>query len=398
MAGLDGTRPFLPSSGYREPPQEWGLSWPDNMPAGTYSGGPYYWVDPREYYHKAAEGKDWLFKNEVGIPSVPVLDSLKKFIPDLTPDPEVKFPLNHTWGYHDACEGNGKYSLYDNAIRDRYGEPKDLADYVSKTQLINAENYRAIFEAVNQAMDQTAGVILWKTNPAWPSVIWQLYDWYLRPNAGYYFTQKACEPVHIQLNLDDMSVSAVNQGFESLDQMRIKAEIFNDKSRLIWSKQTVFDIEPQTSNKIFKLSSPKQITSEIYFVSLEMKDKAGQFVSDNFYWLSEKNDFTSLEKMPKVNLEAELNQKKDENTGEIICRIHLTNPSQHLAFFINTSIRKGQNGEEVLPCFWSENYVSILPGKTRDLTVRFHPDQLDGQTPFLKIEGWNIIPSILKIE
>ncbi|MBN2245123.1 MAG: hypothetical protein JW755_04690, partial [Candidatus Aminicenantes bacterium] len=398
VAGLDGTRPFLPSSGYREPPEEWGLSWPDNQPAGTYSGGPYYWVDPVEYYKKVAEGKDWLFKNEVGIPSVPVLDSLKKFIPDLTPDPEVKFPLNHTWGYHDACEGNGKYSLYDQALRERYGEPNDLEDYVLKAQLINAENYRAIFEAVNQSMDKTTGVILWKTNPAWPSVIWQLYDWYLSPNAGYYFTQKACETFHIQLNLDDLSVSSINQGFVPLDQMRIKAEIFSDRSRLIWSKQTMANIEPQTANKVFKLNPPEQMTSDIYFVSLEMRDKFGHLVSDNFYWLSKNNNFTSLEKMSEVNLDVKLDKEIDESNGEIICRIHLINPTQHLAFFINISLRKGLNGEEVLPSFWSENYVSILPGKTKELTVRFRRNQIEDNIPFLKIEGWNIIPQSIKIE
>jgi hypothetical protein len=127
VARLDGTRPFIPSSGYREPPEEWGLAWPDNGKAGTYSGGPYCWIDPRVYYEKAEAGQDWLFKNEVGIPSVPVLESLVRFIPDLTPDDDRAFPLNHVWGYHDACEGNGKYSLYDRAIRRRYGEPRDPA-------------------------------------------------------------------------------------------------------------------------------------------------------------------------------------------------------------------------------------------------------------------------------
>jgi len=131
LAGLDGTRPFIPSSGYRTPPEGWGLSWPDNRAAGTYSGGPYSWVNPKEYYRLVDGGKDWLFKNEVGLPSVPVLESLKEFLPE-EPDPAVKFPLNHDWGYHDACEDNGKYSLYDAAIRRRYGEPKDLADYVLK--------------------------------------------------------------------------------------------------------------------------------------------------------------------------------------------------------------------------------------------------------------------------
>ena len=204
--------------------------------------------------------------------------------------------------------------------------------------------------------------------------------------------------MHIQLDLDAMSVSVVNQGFEKLDQMRVKAEIFDCKSRQIWSKQTVADIEPQTANKVFKLPPSDQITPEIYFVSLEMRDKTGKLVSDNFYWLSENKNFTSLEKMPKVNLEAKLDKGIDEATGEIICRIHLTNPTQHLAFFVNASIRKGPDGDEVLPSFWSDNYVSILPGKTKELTIRFRQRLLDDQTPVLKIEGWNIIPITLKIE
>jgi exo-1,4-beta-D-glucosaminidase len=102
--------------------------------------------------------------------------------------------------------------------------------------------------------------------------------------------------------------------------------------------------------------------------------------------------------MPKVNLEITQNKATDEATGEAFYRIHLTNPTQHLAFFINTSIRKGRNGEEILPSFWSENYVSILPRKTKKLSVRFSQGLLEGQTPFLKINGWNIIPRTLEIE
>jgi len=140
-------------------------------------------------------------------------DSLEKFIYDLTPDSNVPFPLNNVWGYHDACEGNGKYSLYHEAIIDRYGEPKSLEDYTKKAQFINAENYRAIFEAARSGLNRTGGIILWKTNAAWPSVFWQVYDWYLKPNAGYYYAKKACEMLHMQVN-DDKSIVVTNNNLE----------------------------------------------------------------------------------------------------------------------------------------------------------------------------------------
>jgi len=395
LAKLDGTRPFIPSSGYREPPEGWGLSWPDNQKAGTYSGGPYHWVDPREYYKKVNGGKDWLFKNEVGLPSVPCLESIKKFIPDLTPDPEVKFPLNHTWGYHDACEGNGKYSLYDQAIRQRYGEPKDLADYVQKAQLINAENYRAVFEAVNHAMERVAGVILWKTNPAWPSMIWQLYDWYLCPNAGYYYTKKACEPLHVQLSLDDLSVVGVNHYLETKD-LHFIGNVYSWNMEKLWALKDRIRLGPTSAAEIVKVEMPEKVEQDIHFVNLRLEDGNGHLISENFYWLAGDDDFTTLSELPEVKLDAEVERAGIEN--RCVYKIRLKNPSDSLAFFVNPSIRKAKTGDEVLPCFWSDSYFSILPERHKELTVEFHKQEYRNDKLVLKLDGWNIVSQTIQIE
>jgi beta-galactosidase/beta-glucuronidase len=395
VAKLDGTRPFLPSSGYTEPPESWGLSWPDDLKAGSYSGGPYHWIDPREYYKKIQEGKDWLFKNEVGIPSVPHWESLQKFIPDLTPDPGVKFPLNHTWGYHDACEGNGKYSLYDQAIRGRYGDPLDLKDYVHKAQLVNAESYHAIFEAVNHGMEQTAGILLWKTNPAWPSVIWQLYDWYLRPHAGYYYTKKANEPIHIQLNLSDLNVAVINHLFAPKKDLLVSAAVYNLDMEEAWAKKANVDADANSSKKVFNVEIPRDLRSSVCFVSLQLKDKKENCISENFYWLAANDDFAALKKLSTVDLDVDVIPK--ENGKKRIYRITFVNNSKTLAYFVNPSIRKGKGGPEVLPSFWSDNYFSILPGKAREVTVEFEREQLEGEEPCLRVEGWNIRTKLVKL-
>lgn len=396
LAKLDGTRPFIPSSGYREPPEGWGLSWPDNQPAGTYSGGPYHWVDPREFTRKVDDGKDWLFKNEVGIPSLPTLESLKKFIPDLTPDEDVRFPLNHAWGYHDACEGNGKYSLYDAAIRRRYGEPKSVEDYVQKGQLVNAENYRAIFESVNRVLNRVAGVLLWKINPAWPSVIWQLYDWYLCPNAGYYYVKKACEPLHIQLDIDDFGVSVINHHLESKDDLLATASLYSWNMKEVWSKKAEIHIGPSTAEEVFRVTIPEDIKDKIHFVDLKLHDRNGHLVSENFYWLAEEDDFSSLSEFPLVKLDVEI--EREDVDSKILCKIRLANPTADLAFFVHTSIRKGKEGHEVLATFWSDNYFSILPGRARELSVEFQKSDLEDEEAYLKLEGWNIVPQIIRLK
>ncbi|MFB0565377.1 MAG: sugar-binding domain-containing protein [Candidatus Aminicenantaceae bacterium] len=396
IAGLDGTRPFLPSSGYSSPPKSWGLSWPDNEASGTYSGGPYFWVDPKTYYDKVNAGRDWLFKNEVGLPSLPKLESLKKFIPDLTPEKDIQFPLNHTWGYHDACEGNGKYSLYDQAIRRRYGEPKNVADYILKGQLVNAENYRAVFEAMNQAMDRTAGVLLWKVNPAWPSVIWQLYDWYLSPNAGYYFVKKACEPLHAQLNLDDYDVSVINNTFTAHKGLRLAARVFAADMEEIWSDSRTIDIEAFTSKDILRIPRSELTGHSVMFVELVLEDKDGKKKSENFYWLAENDEFSSLVSLPRIDLDVDIEREEFENRA--FWTIQLTNPSGHLAFFVNVRLCQEMTQEEILPSFWSDNYVSLLPGKIKRLTVEFPASRIKKGGLYIKLDGWNVSQDINVIE
>ena len=123
IISLDGTRPFIPSSsGFAKLPDGWKGSWPDDQASGVYSGGPYQWTDPHEYYVMAEQRPDWAFKDETGIPSQPPYNTLVKIIPNLIWDKKAPFPMNDTWGYHDAATGNGRYDRYYNDMVQRFGE------------------------------------------------------------------------------------------------------------------------------------------------------------------------------------------------------------------------------------------------------------------------------------
>jgi len=391
MAQLDGTRPFLPSSANSDlPPKSWGWTWPDNGPSGTYSGGPYYWVPPAKYYQLADSAKDWVFKNEVGIPSVPSVGVLKRFIPDLKPDPSKPYPLNNTWGYHDACEGNGKYSYYDNAIRNEYGKPTSLSDYVDKAQLVNAVNYRAIFEAVNKNLKQTSGVLLWKVNSSWPSVMWQLYDWYLRPNAGYYYTKKANEPIHIQLNLDNHNVAVINKRYIKTGNLIASAKVFDINMNLINQKSQEISVGPDNVKELFKIEPKRK--SGIYFVDLNLTDQKGNDISHNFYWMSPDHNYKKLMNLKKANLD--ITKRIVKENGQEKVYIDVKNRTNQLAFFINIEIVNASNNQEILPSYWSDNYFSLLPERQKTVTVTYKPDP--GSKKYLLIKGVNIKP--MKIE
>jgi exo-1,4-beta-D-glucosaminidase len=390
---LDGTRPFLPTSGYANPDTSWGLSWPDNHETGAYSGGPYHWVDPVEYYRLAAAGRDWLFKDEVGIPSVPPLASLVRFIPDLD---TASSALTDTWGYHDAAEGNGRFSLYDRAVRDRYGEPATMAEYAWKAQFLNAENYRAIFEAANNDLERTAGVILWKTNPAWPSVIWQVYDWYLRPNAGYYYARNASRPLHVQLHLGTRAVSVVNAAFSPARDLTLRVDVYDERAERVGTDTRQVAIDPEQSREILHLADVTGWDPGAFrFVRLALADASGKAVAENFYWLAPDNDFQPLNRLPAVALTGSASQ--DGSRDVIRVTLTLANPSQHLAFFVNPILTRGPDGDEVLPTFWSDNYFSILPGETRTVVAQVDRFRLGEEAAYVRLEGWNVQPATIAV-
>ena len=388
VAKLDGTRPFIPcSSGFSKAPAAWKGSWPDDKPAGVYSGGPYAWVGEKEYFTLADKGRDWVFKDETGLPSQPPYNSLVKIIPNLVPDSTLPYPLNNVWGYHDACSGNGKYDIYYNAMVSRFGKPESLKDFSIKMQLLNGSGYRGIFEAAGHKLNETGGVMLWKLNAAFPSVIWQIYDWYLEPNAGYYFMQNACEPVHIQMNYDDSSVVVVNRDFAGKTGLKSTVELFSMDGKPVYKNTQQLNVNAESVKQVITLNQELQDKQGIYFLVLNLKDAKGYSVSHNVYWLSRRNDFNALKNMPLANIQTRLVKTETGAVNENKWTYEFSNPSKQIAFFINPQLWNDE--EEIMPCFWSSNYFSLAPGEKIMVTVGC-PRALSLKKPLLKLEGWNV--------
>ncbi|HEV2480584.1 MAG TPA: glycoside hydrolase family 2 TIM barrel-domain containing protein [Puia sp.] len=395
VASLDGTRPFIPcSSGFSKAPKDWKGSWPDDKPAGVYSGGPYSWQDDAKYYQLVDAGRDWVFKDETGIPSQPPYNTLSKIIPNLVPDPKLPYPLNDTWGYHDACTGNGKYDTYYQAMVDRFGAPTSMRDFSDKMQLLNAGGYRSIFEAAGHKIRETGGVMLWKLNAAFPSVIWQVYDWYLEPNAGYYFMQRACEPVHIQLNLDDSVVAIVNRTYERRAGLHYEAEVVGMTGRSLFKRGGRTDIDTTDAKEVLSLREVLASTEGISFVLLKLKDATGATLSQNVYWMSPGHDFADLRAMPSAQVKVAVMPAGNKD-GYSSWTIRFTNASSSLAFFLNPQVIA--DGEEVLPSYWSDNYFSIPAGQSVTVKVSCPRAVLGSRVPQLRLEGWNIAAQTLPL-
>jgi exo-1,4-beta-D-glucosaminidase len=94
-----------------------------------------------------------------------------------------------------------------------------------------------------------------------------------------------------------------------------------------------------------------------------------------------------LEKLPPVKLSVSGNaQRRGQNE---IAHVIVSNPTESLAFFVRLQVKKGSNGEDVLPIVWQDNYFSLMPGERREIAASYKLKDLGAARAFLTVEGWN---------
>ncbi|MEJ2050980.1 MAG: glycoside hydrolase family 2, partial [Calditrichota bacterium] len=92
-----------------------------------------------------------------------------------------------------------------------------------------------------------------------------------------------------------------------------------------------------------------------------------------------------------INVDYKITRSEDEQEVTVI----LDNPTDTIAFFIELNLYGKQHGESVLPIFWKENYISLLPGEHREVNGRYYGRDLHGDSPGLRVSGWNVKPRAL---
>lgn len=280
-------------------------------------------------------------------------------------------------------------------MEDRFGKPVSMEDFSEKMQLVNADGYRGIFEAAGHRLNQTGGVMLWKLNAAFPSVIWQVYDWFLEPNAGYYFMQRACEPVHIQLNLDDSAVAVVNRRYTATSKLTAEITVMNLQGQAIYHTALTVNAGDTSVREITSLAGVLQKSAGIAFVVLALKNPAGQIISHNTYWMEPRHDFRALRSMPSAEVKV-VELKTTQSKSLYSWTLEFTNTSGRLAFFVNPRLLESRNGEEILPAFWSDNYFSLAPHEKITVTVSCPAGRVSGHSA-LSIKGWNVKESAIAL-
>jgi hypothetical protein len=355
VAALDGSRLYIPNSA-----------------AGSVTGhGPYEIKDVDWYF--ANRGKT--FHSELGIVAVPVVESMRAMMPA-----ENLWPINDMWAVHDYQ--SPRMPLYTERIEQRYGRPTSIEDYCRKAQMVNMESAKVMYECLQA--NQGGGVLVWMTQPAWPSLICQLYDYYFEPTAAYFGAKKACEPVHIFWNSDANTIEAANDTITNCDNLTAEAWIYGLDGKERWRKSTPVDLASTSVKECFSLERPTD-PKQVFFVKLVLRRDA-EIISDNFYWNSGKGESCAdLDRLPNVTLPAAVHWLENGQTCRI--RVRVSNPTSTVALMIRLKAQRDRSGARVLPVFYSDNYFSLLPGEAREVTLEFAKASLAGESPKVFEEG-----------
>ena len=353
---------------------------------GVGGGGPYAYRKPTEYF----KFRDALH-TEIGAPAIPTLESIKAMMPA-----KDWWPINDDWAEHDFARGAQGGDSYPKVLAERFGKVRGFEDFVRKAQLANYESYRAMFEGrMSKLFSPATGVLLWMSNPAQPSFVWQTYSYDLEPTSAFYGSQKACEPVHVMLDQTNNNVLVVNNRPWELRSVRVRAFVYDLQGHGIGYQFDSLTAGPSASKTAFRLLTPKAKTNGVRFVMLEADDAKGEFLSDNFYWISQPDesnnytpgDFSSMQGMPYVDLIA--SAKVTKSAGRQIVRVELSNQTPHIAVMTHLQLRNRRTGMRVLPAFASDNFLNLVGHYDASVTFDY-AGSVRAEDLEVVVDGWNI--------
>jgi exo-1,4-beta-D-glucosaminidase len=442
----DPTRPYLASTGGVGSEQriicKEELTSAVSGSSGVKMLGPYEYTPPVYWYTDTRRGGAYGFNTETSPgAAVPTLESIRKMIP-----PDHLWPIDRYWDFHCGLNEFNTLDKYRRALAQRYGPAGGVEEFLRKAQTLNYELMRPMFEAfrvnrgragfpnaTGRVWGPATGVIQWMLNAAWPKMYWQLYDWYLMPTGAFYGAKKACEPQQLVYHYGDHCIYLLNDlpavgwvlnprvlSADGLPPRGLRTHptnltsdirVYDIESKLVLAARLPADTGNGTSKKVFQLPHLDRL-SNTYFLNLRLLDASNAEIARNFYWLSTKldvldyqakvepweyhtlskeyADLTLLNHLPpaQVDVRYELGANGEE------VRVELANRSDKIAFFLELLLTEPESGEPIVPVFWQDNYVSLLPNETRVLSAALSQTR---QAPVLTVRGWNIEPLVVSL-
>lgn len=498
---------------------------------GGLSGSGYWGAFDQRYYFTnypdPSSGGDnkrgWGFRTEIGTAVVPTFESFKKFMPE-----ENWWPIDEMWNKHyfGSNASNALPDKYIQMITEGFGEASGVEDFCRKAQLVNYTSNKALYEGwLDHIWDDASGVMTWMGQSAYPSMVWQTYDYYYDLTGAYWGCRQACEPLHIYWHPVTDEVKVVNTTANDYKGLTAEAVVYNldgcpvkrytqsatvnsvsntsatcfvlgfnkERSNLSLGKPVVasstlygspadvadgrddtrwaadkadnewiyIDLENRQSvggvrlnweaayGKAYKIqvSDDAEKWREIYktyeghegieeiifpevearyvrmfgielgwwygyslwsmdvlsgvqaseglddvhFIRLTLRDDNGNVIDENTYWRgNDRKDFTALNSLLPVKLSTSSRlSRSEEGKAVITATVSLPKSAPNVAFFVHVQAHRKSDGERILPAVMSDNYITLMPGEKKEISIEFEENLLQGGGYELEVSAYN---------
>jgi hypothetical protein len=351
---------------------------------GVSGGGRYHAFPAKEYFNNMFGGDK--LHSERGMPNVMNYENLVRAIGEENVEPYNSLEHNNPmYAAHDYALGRGKPNsaqrgyTFNELLVKAFGEPKDAREFTELAQWINYDGYRAIFEARSE---YRCGVQLWMSHPSWPSMVWQTYDYFLEPTAGYFGCKKGCEPLHIFFNPIHNKIEVVNFCAGDHKGLKAEAQILDINGKVVWATSCKLDIAEDSTKQCFEPKVDANIT-DVYFIRLYLRDSEGKLLSENFYWQGkEEGNLKALRNVAQADVKVKVSGGNGNYTATI------TNKGDVPALMLRVKAVDSKTGDLILPVWYSENYIFLMGGESRTISIKVRDEDCQGK-PVIKVEGFN---------
>ena len=343
---------------------------PDRSRPGERHHGPWHY-NPHKVYNMHFRQ----FASEIGCTGAPEEESVKRFIPENMPFPDSQSTRYHFLHFDPYKTLQKQWVFFD---------PQNRREYCQSSMLAQADTLSYLMARYRRYMPEASGCVFWQYNEPWPTFAYSIVDYYHVPKMAHYCTARVNKNDILSLEDDSWCITdSVYRG---------KAYLTSDKGGVFSGKITAVSVAgkvlfeekfsgnyPCHSSLVSDIEFAVNGDEKIVFVRLELFDADGQeiFCDTRHYGIT---DFKELFKLENARVEV----------AKAVCE------NNKLLLTLKNSSTVGAGGVRLrfadLPVddvYYMDNYIDLLPGEERTLTVKL-AGTVDIMTETLEISGWNV--------
>lgn len=304
-----------------------------------------------------------VFFGEFGLASLPVLESVRRYLPDAEKE-RWPAPPDGSFAHHTPI-----FNTADDMARlwkqaGYFTAGATMERFVQATELAQATALRHTLERARTNWPHSAGALYYKINDNYPAASWSTIDWYGAPKSSYYTIKDAFSPLRASalfgsINLSGKDATIPVYLLDDADALRdaswdvviraydsglktIKSETYSGSGSIDRVRQV----------GTFRLSSQETSSSPLFTVVEIRRNK--QLTHRSYYWSNFERNKDCLFNLPTTTLSMKVEGTNVTltNSGSLpAVAAHVLRPS-HLDTFTA-----------------DDNYFWLEPGESRQIVV-----------------------------